>query len=142
MFKLSGLIPAVFTPFDKTGAINFSQIQPYADKLIAEGAYGVFVCGSTGECTSMTVAERKSVLEAWTKAVAGRILIIAHVGGTCQADCIELARHAAGLGGGRCRRHRRPVLPQTRLGRRTGGLLQTHRRCMRTAALLLSLIHI
>ena len=136
MFKLSGLIPAVFTPFDKTGAINFSQIQPYADKLIAEGAYGVFVCGSTGECTSMTVAERKSVLEAWTKAVAGRILIIAHVGGTCQADCIELARHAAGLGGGRCRRHRRPVLPQTRLGRRTGGLLQTHRRCMRTAALL------
>ena len=82
MFKLSGLIPAVFTPFDKTGAINFSQIQPYADKLIAEGAYGVFVCGSTGECTSMTVAERKSVLEAWTKAVAGRILIIAHVGGT------------------------------------------------------------
>lgn len=99
MFKLSGLIPAVFTPFDKTGAINFSQIQPYADKLIAEGAYGVFVCGSTGECTSMTVAERKSVLEAWTKAVAGRILIIAHVGGTCQADCIELARHAAGLGG-------------------------------------------
>ena len=100
MFKLSGLIPAVFTPFDKTGAINFSQIQPYADKLIAEGAYGVFVCGSTGECTSMTVAERKSVLEAWTKAVAGRILIIAPVGGTCQADCIELARHAAGLGGG------------------------------------------
>lgn len=46
----------------------------------------------------MTVAERKSVLEAWTKAVAGRILVIAHVGGTCQADCIELARHAAGLG--------------------------------------------
>lgn len=71
MFKLSGLIPAVFTPFDKTGAINFSQIQPYADKLIAEGAYGVFVCGSTGECTSMTVAERKSVLEAWVEAAAG-----------------------------------------------------------------------
>ncbi len=98
MFKLSGLIPAVFTPFDNTGAINFSQIQPYADKLVAEGAYGVFVCGSTGECTSMTVAERKSVLEAWVKAVAGRILVIAHVGGTCQADCIELASHAVGLG--------------------------------------------
>ena len=98
MFKLSGLIPAVFTPFDKTGAINFSQIQPYADKLIAEGAYCVFVCGSTGECTSMTVAERKSVLEAWVKAAAGCMRVIAHVGGTCQADCIELARHAAEQG--------------------------------------------
>lgn len=98
MIKLSGLIPAVFTPFDKTGAINLPQIQPYADKLVADGADGVFVCGSTGECTSMTVAERKSVLEAWIKAAAGRMRVIAHVGGTCQADCIELARHAAGQG--------------------------------------------
>lgn len=46
----------------------------------------------------MTVAERKSVLEAWVKAAAGRMRVIAHVGGTCQADCIELARHAAGQG--------------------------------------------
>lgn len=98
MFKLSGLIPAVFTPFDKTGAIDFSKIRPYADKLVADGVYGVFVCGSTGECTSMTVAERKSLLEAWVAAVAGRILVIAHVGGTCQTDCIELARHAAAQG--------------------------------------------
>lgn len=98
MFKLTGLIPAVFTPFDAKGAINFSQIQPYADKLVNDGAYGVFVCGSTGECTSMTVCERKQLLEAWVKAVAGRILVIAHVGGTCQADCIELARHAASQG--------------------------------------------
>lgn len=34
MIKLSGLTPAVFTPFDKTGAINLAQIQPYADKLV------------------------------------------------------------------------------------------------------------
>lgn len=98
MIKLSGLIPAVFTPFDKSGAINLPQIRPYADKLAADGADGVFVCGSTGECTSMTVDERKSVLEAWVKATAGRMRVIAHVGGTCQADCIELARHAAGQG--------------------------------------------
>ena len=96
MIKLSGLIPAVFTPFDKNGAVNLPQIRPYADKLVTDGADGVFVCGSTGECTSMTVAERKSVLEAWVKAAAGRMRGIAHVGGTCQADCIELARHAAG----------------------------------------------
>ena len=98
MIKLSGLTPAVFTPFDKTGAINLAQIQPYADKLVTDGADGVFVCGSTGECTSMTIAERKSVLEAWVNATSGRMRVIAHVGGTCQADCIELARHAAGLG--------------------------------------------
>ena len=77
MIKLSGLIPAVFTPFDKSGAINLPQIRPYADKLAADGADGVFV---------------------WVKAAAGRMRVIAHVGGTCQADCIELARHAAEQG--------------------------------------------
>lgn len=98
MIKLTGLIPAVFTPFDKTGAINLSQIQPYANKLIDDGADGVFVCGSTGECSSMTLLERKRVLEVWVKAVAGRIRVIAHVGGTCQTDCIELAHHAVEQG--------------------------------------------
>lgn len=98
MIKLFGLIPAVFTPFDKNGAVHLSQIQRYADKLITDGADGVFVCGSTGECSSMTLSEREQVLEAWIKAVAGRTRIIAHVGGTCQTDCIELARHAAKQG--------------------------------------------
>lgn len=98
MIKLFGLIPAVFTPFDKNGAVHLSQIQHYADKLITDGADGVFVCGSTGECSSMTLSEREQVLEAWIKAVAGRTRIIAHVGGTCQTDCIELARHAAKQG--------------------------------------------
>mgnify|MGYP002553268763 FL=1 len=46
----------------------------------------------------MTLSEREQVLEAWIKAVAGRTRIIAHVGGTCQTDCIELARHAAKQG--------------------------------------------
>ena len=94
MIKLTGLIPAVYTPFHEDGSLNLKQIQPYAELLIADGADGVFVCGSTGECASMTVEERKIVLEAWVQAVAGRMRVIAHVGGTCQADCVELARHA------------------------------------------------
>ena len=73
MIKLTGLIPAVYTPFHEDGSLNLKQIQPYADLLIADGADGVFVCGSTGECASMTVEERKIVLEAWVQAVAGRM---------------------------------------------------------------------
>ncbi len=98
MNRLTGLIPAVFTPFDEKGAVNFERIRPYADKLVADGADGVFVCGSTGECTSMTIDERKRVLEAWIAAAEGRMRIIAHVGGICQTDCVELARHAAEQG--------------------------------------------
>lgn len=98
MIRLHGLIPAVFTPIDERAAIRFEIIPAYADKLVAAGADGVFVCGSTGECTSMTVPERKALLTRWQESVAGRIRLVAHVGGTCQQDCTELARHAASLG--------------------------------------------
>jgi N-acetylneuraminate lyase len=97
MEKLNGLIPAVFTPFDRNGEVNYDQIKPYAEKIVSDGALGVFVCGTTGECASMTIEERKKVLESWVDIIAGRIKVIAHVGGTCQADCIELAKHAASL---------------------------------------------
>lgn len=98
MKLINGLIAAVFTPFDADGEIDLTVIGPYAEKLIADGADGVFVCGTTGECPSMTVKERKMVLEEWIKAVHGRMLVIAHVGGTCQKDCAELAAHAQEVG--------------------------------------------
>lgn len=97
-FKLTGLIAATFTPFDKDGKVNYSQIRPYAEHLIADGLDGVFVCGSTGESTSLTVEERKNVLAEWVKCIGGRIKVIAHVGGTCLGDCVDLASHAASLG--------------------------------------------
>jgi len=98
MNKLEGLISAVFTPFDRNGVVNYGKIKSYSDKVVKDGTYGVFVCGTTGECASMTVDERKKVLESWLDSVAGRIKVIAHVGGTCQKDCIDLAMHAASLG--------------------------------------------
>lgn len=97
MIRFQGLIPAVFTPFDEQSSVNYDLVPVYAEKLIAAGAEGIFVCGTTGECTSMTLAERKSLLACWHEVVAKRIRIIAHVGGTCQQECIELARHAASL---------------------------------------------
>jgi N-acetylneuraminate lyase len=97
-FRLNGLLPAVFTPFDKDGEVNYSIIPEYADKLVSDGAIGVFVSGSTGECVSMTMEEKVGVIKAWVKAVGHRIKVVAHVGGTCQKDCIELARQSAEAG--------------------------------------------
>lgn len=96
--KLKGLIPAAFTPFDQKGEINLGVIDAYAHKLIQEGAYGVFVCGSTGEMASMTCAERKRLSEKWKESLDGRIKLIVHVGSSCQKDSIELAKHAQGIG--------------------------------------------
>lgn len=96
--KLEGLVAAPFTPMTADGALNLSAIAPYADLLAASGVKGVFICGTTGESASLTTDERKEIAEAWTRAAAGRLKVIVHVGSNCAADAIALARHAEACG--------------------------------------------
>jgi len=96
--KLKGLIAATFTPVDTNGDINYSVIRKYAQHIKDSGISGVFVCGTTGEFTSLTTAERKLILEEWIKWGGGDFQIIAHVGSDNQREATELARHAAAKG--------------------------------------------
>lgn len=96
--RLKGMVAATFTPFDANGELNLSVIPRYADQMAAAGMTGVFVCGTTGESLSLTVEERKSVLEAWVKAADGRFKVIAHVGANAIREGIELAAHAQQAG--------------------------------------------
>jgi N-acetylneuraminate lyase len=58
----------------------------------------VFVCGTTGEFTSLTTEERKLILKHWVKAAEGRFKVIAHVGSDNQRESVELSRNAAEAG--------------------------------------------
>lgn len=96
--RLKGMIAATFTPFDADGEVNLPAIDAYADWIAASPIRGVFVCGTTGEYASLTLDERKKILEKWVSASDDRFIVIAHVGSNCQRDSIELARHAASVG--------------------------------------------
>lgn len=96
--RLKGMIAATFTPMTASGDINLEEVTRYADYIASTVIEGVFVNGTTGEFTSLTVGERKQLLEAWVKAAAGRFKVICHVGSNCQRDSIELAAHAAEAG--------------------------------------------
>jgi len=96
--KLKGMIAATFTPFDPSGEVNLSAIDKYSDMIASTAIKGVFVCGTTGEFSSLTIEERKSILQKWIEAAKGRFLVIAHVGSNCQKDSIELTRHAGQIG--------------------------------------------
>jgi N-acetylneuraminate lyase len=93
---LQGLIAAPFTPMDKNGNLNLSLIPDYYQSLKENGITGAFICGSTGEGVSMTLNERKAVTEAWAGCTMNNIdfKVMLLVGGTCIADCIELAKSA------------------------------------------------
>ncbi len=93
------LIAATHTPFHEDGSLNLDAISTQADALLNRGIQTVFICGTTGESASLTVAERKAVTQRWMEVVPGTPMqVIAHVGHMCQQDAIELAASAASSG--------------------------------------------
>jgi N-acetylneuraminate lyase len=97
---LKGLIAAPFTPMLEDGSINTAIIPAYYRFLKQNGVTGAFICGSTGEGVSMTLSEKKQVAESWAACTQNDpdFKVMTLLGGTCIADCIELAKHAKEIG--------------------------------------------
>jgi len=98
--KLTGVMPALVTPFDANGKIDFKAFEKLLTKLRADGVTGWVPCGSTGEYYAMNAEERASVL----KFVAGFAnkdeLLIAGTNAGSTADVIEHTKRARDLGYG------------------------------------------
>jgi N-acetylneuraminate lyase len=93
---LRGLIAAPFTPFDIDGRLNPDRIADQAAFLAANGADGVFICGTTGEGLSLTTDERLTVAECWMS--TSRQPVIVNVAHTSTHEAARLADHAQSLG--------------------------------------------
>jgi N-acetylneuraminate lyase len=80
----------------KDGSLNADLIPSYYQFLKQNKVTGAFICGSTGEGVSMTVQEKKDCTKAWADCTKGdsdfKVMLL--LGGTCIADCIELAKFA------------------------------------------------
>ena len=75
------LIPAVLTPFASDGSLALSQVEQQAALLHADGVRAVFVGGTTGEFSSLTLEERMALAERWLR--VGREMgwtVLIHVG--------------------------------------------------------------
>lgn len=93
--KLHGLVAATHTPFTAGGDLNLAAVARQAEHLAANGVKAVFVGGTTGECSSLTVDERLSLVGRWADVLKGSPLkLVVHVGSNCLADARALAKHA------------------------------------------------
>lgn len=96
-----GYLPAVTTPFDADGALDFDAWREQLDWLLGEGMHGIVVAGTTGEWFSLTEPERAGLFRAAARHVAGRVPVL---GGVTAYTAAEAIRHAtaareAGLSG-------------------------------------------
>ncbi|MEZ4633009.1 MAG: dihydrodipicolinate synthase family protein [Deinococcales bacterium] len=93
-FKLTGLLPAVFSPMHSDGSLWLEQIPPLTEALIREGSHGFYICGSTGEGPCLSREERMDIAQAYISAAQGRIPMIVQVGHQSIAEAQKLAEHA------------------------------------------------
>ncbi|HEY1273404.1 MAG TPA: dihydrodipicolinate synthase family protein [Thermoleophilaceae bacterium] len=98
--QFEGVIPAVVTPFDSTGAVDAPALARNAEWLLDEGCTGLVGTGTMGEAQSMSAAERRLVIETLVEVADGRVVVTAGVSaGTADAS-IAYARDAVAAGAG------------------------------------------
>ncbi len=96
--KLTGVLPALVTPFDGDGKIDFGKFEKLLLKLRAAGVSGWVVCGTTGEYNAMTAQERASVLKFIAEFATKGELLIAGTNAGSTAEIIEHTRRARDIG--------------------------------------------
>lgn len=73
---IEGFVPAVVTPFDASGAIQYRDYARLIEWLISLGARGICVAGDNGESWALVPEERQKLLEQAVETVAGRVPVI------------------------------------------------------------------
>src|SRR5437764_8311079 len=96
--KLSGVIAAVATAVDESGAPDAARSTRLARFLLDTGCDGLNVLGTTGEATSFSLEQRKSVMTAYRQAGLPLDRLMVGTGAAAVADAVALTRHAAELG--------------------------------------------
>lgn len=76
---LRGMFPAFPTPLRADGSIDTATLEKLVEHQIKEGAAGLVPVGGTGEAPSLTLTDRKRVVEVTVSAAAGRVPVVAGV---------------------------------------------------------------
>jgi 4-hydroxy-tetrahydrodipicolinate synthase len=92
-----GVFPAMATPFEPDGSIDFDQLADDTRRLERAGVDGLVPVGSTGESATLTHDEHVEVVECVVEA-AEDVPVIAGSGSNNTAEAIELSERSAEAG--------------------------------------------
>lgn len=99
---LGRLLTAMVTPFDGRGRVDYGQAKRLATALLDSGSDGIVVCGTTGECATLTWEEKLRLFAEVKSAVAGRGSVVAGTGSYDTRESEELTKEAEKIGVDAC----------------------------------------
>jgi 4-hydroxy-tetrahydrodipicolinate synthase len=95
--EFRGAYTALVTPF-RDGAVDTEAYRRLLEAQKAAGVSGVVPCGCTGEAATLSVEERKSLLDTALQTVGDRLSVIPGTGSNSTRATIELTRDAEKAG--------------------------------------------
>lgn len=94
----TGMCTALVTPFYDSGGLNTARFAPLIDQQIKAGAEAICVCGTTGEASTLTDAERLEAIAFCCQYADHRIKVIAGAGSNDTAKAVSMSRSAQAAG--------------------------------------------
>ena len=97
----TGVGTALITPFAADGSLDETAISLLARRQVAAGVHVLVPCGTTGETPTLSMDERRRVIELVVAEANGRALVLAGAGGYDTKEVIHMAAmvKAAGADG-------------------------------------------
>ena len=92
--KYRGIIPPVLTPFKQDKSLDIPVLEKFIDWLCGQKVDILFPMGGSGEYQTLTVEERKEIIDCVVEAAAGRKRVFAGTGAATLAETLELCRYA------------------------------------------------
>jgi 4-hydroxy-tetrahydrodipicolinate synthase len=96
--EIGGVLTAMVTPFEESGAVDEASARHLARFLIENGSHGVVVAGSTGEAATLDDSEHISLLRAVVEEIGDEATVICGTGTNDTMHSIELTRASAEAG--------------------------------------------
>ncbi|WP_262270830.1 dihydrodipicolinate synthase family protein [Microvirga yunnanensis] len=93
-----GVFPAVTTQFNANYELDLEATARVMDELIRDGVSGLIVCGTVGENTSLSRAEKVAIMEAAKGVSRGRVPVIAGIAEFTTDFASQVAREAERVG--------------------------------------------
>jgi 4-hydroxy-tetrahydrodipicolinate synthase len=98
MTEIRGLLTAMATPFERSGAVDEDAARRLASFLVENGSHGIVVAGSTGEVATLDDEEHIGLLRAVVAEVGDGTLVACGTGTNDTRHSVELTKAAAEAG--------------------------------------------
>jgi 4-hydroxy-2-oxoglutarate aldolase len=95
---LSGIFPALTTPFYSDGAVYYKKLEHNVDRYSRTPVAGMVLLGSTGEAVMLSDDEQKEILKVSREVAAPEKVLIAGVGHESAVETLHFSEYVAALG--------------------------------------------